>query len=243
MIQQSETNNNKICSSSKCKLDSLNVNKENSFPIFFLSEEFKLNNLTESLNFISIALNNKNLLSCSSSIELLNNSLITISADGASNILKEFDIKINYALGDLDSIFDDTITYLREKGITIEKYYCQDSTDLEKCFQKVLFLLENNHKLNGELNTLHLNRTKRNLLCVFGCCGGRIDHSFSNLSSSLKYSYKFKDNNFTIVSLSKSSITYYLPEGENTNFYFNPHLIFDYTEDELERISNYRKSL
>lgn len=214
----------------------------NIWPVVFLTEEFNFNKALDDINCISIALNNKKLLSCKNCKSLINNALISISADGASNLLKELDIKINYALGDLDSIFDETITYLREKGITLEKYYCQDSTDLEKCFQKVLLLLDSNPELNNELISRQTNKPKSNLVCIFGSSGGRMDHSFSNLSSSLKYSDILEAKKFKIVSMSKSSITYYLPNAVSSAFYFEPGLITSINfSNEVDSCLNYRK--
>lgn len=235
--------------------------RKNCIPLFIFNYPFNLLNNFHSIKdkfyFLSVVLNNKAAIDSDKLIKLINNSDFVLSADGASNFLKDSSTKINYVTGDLDSINEETMSYLRENKITLEKNYCQDTTDLEKCFKKILYWIENiNNIKNGDNyniivnnnNTTNTDNTsndcsyliinksitdtlnvesqnKDKILCIYGSCGGRLDHSYSNLSTTFRYTNEINKHGFHVVSISQDSLTYYLKQ-EKISFVLNRNSLY-----------------
>lgn len=88
------------------------------------------------------------------------NDKIIITADGATTTLINNHIKVDYAIGDLDSIFSTKNSLIGQ----IIKIDDQTNTDFEKCMDFVL-----TNKLYPTL--------------VFGISGGEIDHTINNIFS------------------------------------------------------------
>lgn len=153
---------------------------------------------------ISIILNNsftnKNL------DNLVLQSNIVIIADGAANKLVDSNSKllnkVNFVIGDFDSISEKTIEELSTRSsITLERSSCQNTTDLQKCFK--LVSKEPNVKPLGE-------QYKYKYIFIIGSSGGRADHSYANLhASSLELS------DFELVNVSMNCMTYYLSSGKS----------------------------
>jgi thiamine pyrophosphokinase len=92
---------------------------------------------------------------------------VFICADGGANIALRFKIKPNLIIGDLDSIFKETLRKFRKVEIKLLKD--QNSTDLEKALAAAI-------KMNCSE------------IIVLGAIGGRLDHAIGNLSALSKYS-------------------------------------------------------
>lgn len=96
---------------------------------------------------------------------------IIISADGASNKLRQLDIVPNYILGDLDSIDEVTLNYFQEKYVEFIKFNPEkDFSDTHICID---FLLDKGFKK----------------IDIYGALGGRWDHSMANFGL-MYYAYK-----------------------------------------------------
>lgn len=93
------------------------------------------------------------------------NNIPLIVADGAYNYLYKNDIKVNYLVGDMDSV--DKSIKICEKTEYIENKN-QDTNDFEKCILTAI-------KLNF-----------KNLL-VIGINGGILEHTLNNMSVLIKY--------------------------------------------------------
>jgi thiamine pyrophosphokinase len=89
---------------------------------------------------------------------------IIICADGAARYLSSFNIIPACIIGDMDSIDDDTVRYFDEKGSTILTYPGnKDETDTQLALEYALKLQPDE-------------------IFIFGALGGRIDHTFANIS-------------------------------------------------------------
>ena len=83
------------------------------------------------------------------------------AADRGAEACRAAEISPTYALGDFDSIGEESENWLERLGVKSERYPAdKDYTDFQLC----------------------LNRAKGNLL-VTGCWGGRFDHAFANVFS------------------------------------------------------------
>jgi thiamine pyrophosphokinase len=88
---------------------------------------------------------------------------IVWAADRGAEACRTAGITPTYALGDFDSIGEESEAWLERLGVKTERYPTdKDYTDFQLC----------------------LNRVKGNLL-VTGCWGGRFDHAFANVFSIL----------------------------------------------------------
>ena len=86
-----------------------------------------------------------------------------IGADGGCNHLYKMDIIPDYIIGDLDSINENLIDYYKSEDVIFKKYPThKDETDSEICI-----------KLAKDLNAQQVD--------LFGCLGGRIDHTIANI--------------------------------------------------------------
>lgn len=94
-----------------------------------------------------------------------------IVADGGARLLTKYEIGADLLLGDLDSIDDEAITYIKEHNIKIKKFPTKkDFTDTALC---VDYLLEEGYKD----------------IVIIGALGTRLDHELANLFN-LKMLYK-----------------------------------------------------
>lgn len=128
------------------------------------------------------------------SLELLkseiNSSNILICADSGGNCLYKYNIVPDYLMGDFDSIDKNALDYLKNSGVTIEKYPARKNfTDTELVFNKALEL-------------------KADEIVFLGCTGTRIDHVVGNigmLKKCLNHGIKayIKDENNSIELIDK----------------------------------------
>jgi len=90
------------------------------------------------------------------------------AVDCGADICRQADIIPEMAVGDLDSISIESLTWLKEKKVLIEQYPVKkDLTDLQ-------------------LAILQLDKYYKNFaLVISGCWGGRSDHLFSNIFTSV----------------------------------------------------------
>ncbi|MBM4157614.1 MAG: thiamine diphosphokinase [Ignavibacteria bacterium] len=91
-----------------------------------------------------------------------------ICADGAANKLKEYRIKPDIIIGDMDSAKPNTLKYYRKKRVRIMEIKDQNTNDMEKC---LMYCIENN--LRG--------------IIIFGMTGRRQDHTLNNYSILQRY--------------------------------------------------------
>lgn len=94
-----------------------------------------------------------------------------IVADGGARLLKKYDFQANLLLGDLDSIGDESLSYVEKNGIEIKKFPAKkDSTDTELALS---YLVDEGYKD----------------IIILGALGTRLDHELANLLN-LKKLYK-----------------------------------------------------
>lgn len=96
---------------------------------------------------------------------------IILSADGASNKLRQLDIIPDYILGDLDSIDKDALEYFKDKSVEFIKFNPEkDFSDTHICID---FLIAKGLKK----------------IDLYGALGGRWDHSIANFGL-MYYAYE-----------------------------------------------------
>lgn len=94
-----------------------------------------------------------------------------ICADGGANSAKKLGIEPDVIIGDYDSVLQSTLdAFSNSKLVKIEE---QNSTDFEKALDYLL-----------KQNATHVD--------IWGASGHRIDHTFGNLSSLVRYSRQMK---------------------------------------------------
>jgi thiamine pyrophosphokinase len=92
-----------------------------------------------------------------------------ICADGGANIAARFGVAPDMIIGDLDSIFKETLAIF--KNVKTIKLKDQNSTDLEKALSAAI-------------------KNDFSEIAVLGATGGRLDHAIGNLSALVKFSNK-----------------------------------------------------
>ena len=104
-------------------------------------------------------------------VALFKTATLKICADGGTNRLHSFDPTLvpDMILGDLDSADAALLDNYQALGTLVEKYTCQETTDLEKCLAKLASLKE------MELPVV-----------VVGVTGGRLDHMLSNINAAFR---------------------------------------------------------
>ncbi len=86
-----------------------------------------------------------------------------VCADGAAKFLVALEIEPNLLVGDLDSILEDDLTWMKEKGVEIRKFPTKkDFTDSELAVEYAMEL-------------------KPNSITIIGGIGSRWDHSIGNI--------------------------------------------------------------
>ena len=95
-----------------------------------------------------------------------------ICADGGANSAKQLGITPDYIIGDLDSIYDKTVNYYKDKSKII-RIKRQNDTDIEKCLKFAI-----NKGIKEAILT--------------GVTGDRLDHTFCNLGIVLKFFRKIR---------------------------------------------------
>lgn len=148
-----------------------------------------------------IVLNNS---SSNDNIEkLISSANLLIIADGAANRLIENKsqniAKINFIVGDFDSISESSIDFMTKNNITLERSSCQDTTDLQKCFVILKREVEEK-KISSSF--------KDKYIFVIGSSGGRADHSYANLNASNSESVSLPE--FQVINVSLNCLTYFL---------------------------------
>lgn len=98
-----------------------------------------------------------------------------IVADGGARLLMKYDLGANLLLGDLDSIGEEALTYIREHKIEVKKFPAKkDFTDTELALS---YLVDEGYKD----------------IVILGALGTRLDHEFANLLNLKKlYNKKVK---------------------------------------------------
>ena len=131
-----------------------------------------------------------------------------ICADGGANNLFKLNIIPKFIIGDLDSISPDVLDYYSSKTKVI-KVKDQNSTDIEKCLNKLI-------KLNYKEAVL------------LGCTGNRLDHSLGNLSIMYKYAESIKTflvHHQSFLSIFNDKIELNTTPGETISFFgINPNI-------------------
>ncbi len=132
----------------------------------------------------------KKLLNKFQSLNKPRKKLKIISCDGASDFLYKCKITPDYIIGDLDTINPKTLTYFKNKKVTIKKIHNQNLTDFEKAVR------------------FAISKKLKNIF-VAGFSGKRLDHTIANLSILKKYSKKAKirvyDDTFESYYINKSA--------------------------------------
>lgn len=126
-------------------------------------------------------------------LNLINKSDYIICADGGIMHFMELGIKPDLIIGDLDSVDDSGLNYIKENNITIHKFPSEkNETDTELA---IIFLMENKFKD----------------ITLVGVTGSRMDHTLSNiflLKRLCKNNIKARivDNNNTIYYVDEKMI-------------------------------------
>lgn len=118
-----------------------------------------------------------------------------IVADGGAKLLKKYELKADLLLGDLDSIDEETLCYVKENKIEIKKFPAKkDFTDTALCID---YLLEEDYKD----------------LVILGALGTRLDHELANLYNlkmlyKLGVSAKIVDDNNEVIYVEKGEFEF-----------------------------------
>ncbi|MGQ9798692.1 MAG: thiamine diphosphokinase [Ignavibacterium sp.] len=97
-----------------------------------------------------------------------------ICADGGANSAFKLGLVPDFIIGDLDSIFPETLKFYSDKS-TIIKVKRQNDTDVEKCLKFAI-------------------RKKYTEALLLGVTGDRLDHTICNLGIVIKFYQKIKCN-------------------------------------------------
>lgn len=97
-----------------------------------------------------------------------------ICADGGANSAFKLGLVPDYIIGDLDSVFPETLKFYHDKS-TIIKVKRQNDTDVEKCLKFAI-------------------RKKYTDAILLGVTGDRLDHTICNLGIVIKFYPKIKCN-------------------------------------------------
>lgn len=124
-------------------------------------------------------------------IEKYKNRFIIV-ADGGARLLKKYKLKADLLLGDLDSIGDEALNYVKNMDIEVKKYPAKkDFTDTELALS---FLVEEGYED----------------IIILGALGTRLDHELANLLN-LKKLYKsgirakIEDDNNEVIYVEEGS--------------------------------------
>ena len=118
-----------------------------------------------------------------------------IVADGGAKLLKKYELKADVLLGDLDSIDEETLCYVKENNIEIKKFPAKkDFTDTALCID---YLLEEDYED----------------LVILGALGTRLDHELANLYNlkmlyKLGVSAKIVDDNNEVIYVEKGEFEF-----------------------------------
>lgn len=118
-----------------------------------------------------------------------------IVADGGAKLLKKYELKADLLLGDLDSIDEETLCYVKQNNIEIKKFPAKkDFTDTALCID---YLLEEDYKD----------------LVILGALGTRLDHELANLYNlkmlyKLGVSAKIVDDNNEVIYVEKGEFEF-----------------------------------
>lgn len=96
-------------------------------------------------------------------LEEMNNPLV-ICADGATRYMRRLDMIPAFIIGDMDSVDEDTLSYLDRQGSTILRHSRdKDETDTQLALEYAM-------------------KMSPGQIWIFGALGGRIDHALANIS-------------------------------------------------------------
>jgi len=130
-----------------------------------------------------------------------------ICADGGANSAFKLGLVPDYIIGDLDSVFPETLKFYSDKS-TILKVKRQNDTDVEKCLKFAI-------------------RKKYSEAILLGVTGDRLDHTICNLGIVIKFYQKIKckivaENSYLIPT--DETIIFKSKVGENISIYaFDRH--------------------
>ncbi|KAI8903589.1 thiamine pyrophosphokinase 1-like protein [Gorgonomyces haynaldii] len=124
--------------------------------------------------------------------QIVQHSKYIICADGGANRLRPYGILPHHILGDLDSLTPENRDYYTSKGVSIEKSHDQDSTDFQKCLNKI-------ESLYGKSETV----------LALGALSGRLDQIMSSM-------HTLFNNPIKTLLVSNESIAFLLEKGEHT---------------------------
>ena len=185
----------------------MNVISHKVFTLTQLLHTQVLKNIDSSILTTSILLNNPYFKYNDKIQQLIVNSNNVIVADGAANYLiykklNNIIDKVNYIVGDFDSIESKTIEEFSKLNKTVQymRSSCQDTTDLQKCYALI-------RDIDSQDNQ---DTKKQNFIFVFGATGGRADHSFANIHAGIYEYNNEKMKKYDIVNISSSVINYIL---------------------------------
>ncbi|KAJ3385194.1 cAMP-dependent protein kinase subunit [Lobulomyces angularis] len=175
------------------------------FTKFFLSDESKKEKETYKFNLIIL---NQPICKIELLKKLWDAATIKICADGGANRLfdnftnEEDRSKFipNYIIGDLDSVTNETKLYYQNKGTIVEKVSSQDSTDFQKCLNKIDELLSKEH---------HENVVNSYETVALGALGGRFDQSIHSIH------VLFRNREKKIYLASNDSMAIFVPKNLN----------------------------
>ncbi len=119
-----------------------------------------------------------------------------VVADGGAKTLKKYDLSANLLIGDLDSIDDASLNFIKEKNIKVTKFPVKkDLTDTDLCVEYLL-------------------KKKFDDILILGALGTRLDHELANINI-LKKLYKkgiiskIEDDNNEVYYVEEGSYTFY----------------------------------
>lgn len=95
---------------------------------------------------------------------------VLVCADGGANKARQLNLVPDFIIGDLDSVYRQTLSYFKGKSKIIELSR-QNDTDVEKCLKEMI---------------------KRGFMeaVLVGVTGDRLDHTFCNLGIVIKFFYQ-----------------------------------------------------
>lgn len=154
--------------------------------------------------------------------------------DGRASNAKQSILIPDAVVGDGDSLLPDVAEYYRARGSRIIIDSDQDTTDLQKCLNRLLDIQNNiipndDSSYRGvgststpaaatELSQHPYTRPTRFRVVVLGAFGGRLDHHMANMNALLMYYNKFEQ----MTLISESSLATVVPANKRTLLRLHP---------------------
>jgi thiamine pyrophosphokinase len=129
----------------------------------------------------------------------------------------------NCIIGDFDSIRKDVEEKYKTKFTKMLKKSDTETSDLEKSLYFAMERLSEESYSNYIMENYEMvedNNKKKTSIIILGSCGGRIDHTISAYNSVYRYLkyYQVELSSTDIFLFSKSSISFFLQNGDNLIF-------------------------